>query len=966
MSSSVDDRVLGFYGELFDCLFSEPFRASISERRRQNIVIRQVEEAADAASSSLSRFFQSQKLSEEMVGCILSGFGEIENLLTLDDISNANVTTEEIVTDLLDSLSCPSHVQATHDAVYRLALHTVVQVLMLVGPVMAEWKKLNFSTTFELPRRVVNRLNEISAQIDALGHVGHNEADERFEILYRDYLLQRFHKVEGGTVRMTTSLDVDLRELFVMPRVMEHKRTQQQIIDQTDSTSTICLMDLSAARRLYGDRSEEDGFILPGEEDLADRKVSQPPTALDLVKQSSRNVIVGLPGAGKSTFFEWLQVKLASVEERLILGDQQAIPLMLRVRQLDLLNLPTGAALIEKATVSKDRAALMPKGWIDRQMKAGRILLMLDGLDETEPDLRDKYLLPWLLGLVKAYPKCHYLISSRPVGYAPGSLDAGKFVECELLDFDETQIRDYTRHWCTAVRLAQNELEAEARREGERDGDKIEKGFWEHPYIRNLARNPLMLSAICLVNYFEGGSLPDDRALLYRLCVEGLLHNWDKRRGINSEFGFNEKLRACREVALVMQAEDRAEFEADRVKAVFTTVLDDPEQAVKLLEHIRYRTGLLLERRPNVFGFAHLTFQEYLAARAIHEGNWQGIDANQLVREHDDGRWKEVIALYCGQATTPVVRELIENLIEQSESISLEDVLIDAYFSATYEVTQDEQLRLRILQRVASLPVLKIHSRQTNRLFSRFTNHQVAAIANNIVGMIEDSSSFSNACFWLSRHLEMVEKEVLLDRLFLLEDTKHNQIGELIFLLAQSVPKDVFQTTILEIDMTTLIKIKSLRTNSCGTSHRNFFNVSLAEVAFLGLFSQRNCDNMTLLETKDILLILMQTINNFKCGNFVTFNTLEWFVKNSLHQNLSYQENTSKTKLLAILSRQLAIKIRNKQIEYNHQEDDDTRHEFANNLNKWADLLEGLKSVDNRTQKSAMKKQSKQIKSKNR
>jgi NACHT domain len=962
MSSSVDDRVLDFYGRLFDRLFSKLFRVIIPEQRRQKIVIRQVEEAADAASSSLSRFFQSQKLSEATVESILLGFAEIENLLTLDNISNANVTTEEIVSDLLDHFPCPITVQQTHDAVYRVALHNVVQVLMLVGPVMAEWKKLNFSTTFELPRRVVNRLNEISAQIDAIGHAGHNEADESFEIQYRDYLMQRFHKVEAGTVRMTTSLDVDLRELFVMPRVMEQKRIQQQIIGETDST--IRLMNLSAARRLYGDRNEDDRLMLSEEEDLEDRNESNNPTALELIVRSARNVIVGLPGAGKSTFFEWLQVKLASVEERLILGDQQAIPLMLRVRQLDLLNLPTGAALIEKATASKDRAALMPKGWIDRQMKAGRILLMLDGLDETEPDLRDKYLLPWLLGLVKAYPKCHYLISSRPVGYAPGSLDAGKFVECDLLDFDETQIRDYTRHWCTAVRLAQNELEAEARREGKRDGDKIEKGFWEHPYIRNLARNPLMLSAICLVNYFEGGSLPDDRALLYRLCVEGLLHNWDKRRGINSEFGFNEKLRACREVALVMQSEDRAEFEADRVKAIFTTVLDDPEQAAKLLEHIRYRTGLLLERRPNVFGFAHLTFQEYLAARAIHEGNRQGIDANQLVREHDDGRWKEVIALYCGQATTPVVRELIENLTEQSESISLEDVLIDAYFSASYEVTQDEQLRLRILQRVASLPALKLHSRQTNRLFSRFSNHQVAAIANNIVGMVENSSSFSNACFWLSRHPGMIEKEILIDRLFLLQDTKHNQIGEIIFILAQSVPKDVFQKMIREIDITILIKIKSLSTNSCGTSHRNFFNVSLAEVAFLGLFSQGNCENLTLFETEDILLILMQTINNFKCGNFVTFNTLEWFVRNNLHQSLYYQYNTSNNTLLAMLSRQLSAKIRKKQIEFHHEEEDDTRHEFADNLNRWADLLEGVKSVDNRTQKSAIKKQSKQIKSK--
>ncbi len=91
-------------------------------------------------------------------------------------------------------------------------------------------------------------------------------------------------------------------------------------------------------------------------------------------------------------------------------------------------------------------------------------------------------------------------------------------------------------------RLARNEPQDEARHEGGKDGDRIVGGFKENLYVRDLARNPLMLSAICLVDYFEGGRLPQDRCLLYRLCVEGLLHHWDQRRGIHSEFGLGEKL----------------------------------------------------------------------------------------------------------------------------------------------------------------------------------------------------------------------------------------------------------------------------------------------------------------------------------------------------------------------------------------------------------------------------------------
>jgi hypothetical protein len=63
-----------------------------------------------------------QKLSEEMVAGILVGFDAMASLLELENISNPNVTTEEIVEDLLSRLPCPHAVKKTHDAIYRLAL----------------------------------------------------------------------------------------------------------------------------------------------------------------------------------------------------------------------------------------------------------------------------------------------------------------------------------------------------------------------------------------------------------------------------------------------------------------------------------------------------------------------------------------------------------------------------------------------------------------------------------------------------------------------------------------------------------------------------------------------------------------------------------------------------------------------------------------------------------------------------
>ena len=255
MPAPIVDQVVDFYAAHFDRIFSQRFQPRIKERLKRNTVLRQVGESADAASQSLTRFFRSQRLTEQQVADILGGFATLGDLLQLDDIANPNITPEVVVEKLLPDLPCPDVVQqAGHDAVYRVALHSVVQVLMLVGPVMAEWQNLNFSSTFELPRRVVNRLNQISDQLSALGSSGQAAADESYELSYRDYLLQRFYRVEAGTVRMTTNLDVDLRELFVMPRVKA--RPLRKKTADTEPTDAAALMDLATAREFFGDRSE--------------------------------------------------------------------------------------------------------------------------------------------------------------------------------------------------------------------------------------------------------------------------------------------------------------------------------------------------------------------------------------------------------------------------------------------------------------------------------------------------------------------------------------------------------------------------------------------------------------------------------------------------------------------------------------------------------------------------------------
>lgn len=750
MANSVDDQVVEFYYDLFEGVFWNNLKTQIDDLRRRRAVRRALEESADASSQSLSRFLLNRRVDSQEVGEMLGALARLAQWLELEAITNPNTTPETLAERFHSEMQGPTVVQGTEfEATYRVALDLVVQTLALVGPVISEWQKINFSGEFELLDRVVDRLNAITSEMSTMAGSAQDVEDERFELSYRDYLLQRFFHVEAGTVRMTTNVNVDLRELFVMPRVLP--RPIPKVGEAIDDDSVAELMDLVEARKVF----QASG--VPGDEEKQQENATI--AALDHVLGNLRTVIVGTPGSGKSTFMEWLQLRISNAEEEFILGGQQAIPLLLRVRQLDAKNLPREIALIEKATASKDRARLMPVGWMERQLKAGRVLLMVDGLDETEPDLRDHYLLPWLEELCTQYTDCAYVVSSRPAGYSPRRLRKLKFVECDLTDFNRPQIEEYCQHWCTSVRLAQNEPEEEARREGHAEGEKIVAGFERHGCIRDLARNPLMLSAICLVNYFERGQLPKDSAKLYELCVEGLLHHWDKRRGIHSEFALGEKLGVCREVAVAMQANNLAEYDESAIREVFEEVLGESERAGQLLKHVRYRTGLLVERRAGVYAFAHLTFQEYLAACAVVEGNHSEIDLQHLIDNHVEPRWTEVIPLFFGMAPAPIARQVVELLLQQDDSEALTAILAESILMAPADVAEDQTFRRCVLERIASGPGM-------SELF-HFSPEEIAPIANRCLGTIRvEGDVISPAYVWLVLlRSDCIDPEVICERL---------------------------------------------------------------------------------------------------------------------------------------------------------------------------------------------------------
>lgn len=669
-----------FYGKLFDRMFVKPACALLQSKQDQKRVKRQIEELGDAAAESLARFLENKPFSPQQASVLTKSFQSALKKQKRESFPNPSALEEAVAKELLAKHKLPQAIiDDRHESSFRLAFTSVVRVLILASSTLAEWEKVRFPRDFEKLKGLIDTIRKWAESLDSMSTDPSSNSDRRFENTYRNELLQRAYRVDVGALRVGASQAVDIRDLFVRPKLNERNLT---LLPQTEGSLELDVLSLENARKAIQSRTTSDS----NEQEIAT-------DAVEFLQSKQRIVIVGLPGGGNSTLVEWLQVMLASGELGCTGGgDPAPVPLLLRVRQFPDGIPPEIKQFVSRSFHSGDWASEEPDGWTRRYLELQRVLLIVDGLDETSEHNRKEKLLPWLESLINEYPHIRIVVTSRPAGYPIGWLKKLNFAECDLAPFDGPQTLEFAQHWHTAKLLSDNKSIEEAQRIGEAEGKSLYDSFADHTHVRDLARSPLMLAAVCLVHHFEGGKRPDDRALLYKLCVEGMLHNWDQRRGIESHFGLEEKLRCCRQLAIEMQIKATAECTLDDVKASFTKELGNPVRANQLLENIRQRAGILIERRTNVFAFAHLTFQEYLAALAIHQGGVGVPLASQIVKESDDGRWQEVIPLYCGVATRNEVSTFLKSLASQSDSPNLGFILCESYGTAAREVGRDLEL----------------------------------------------------------------------------------------------------------------------------------------------------------------------------------------------------------------------------------------------------------------------------------
>jgi hypothetical protein len=365
-----------------------------------------------------------------------------------------------------------------------------------------------------------------------------------------------------------------------------------------------------------------------------------------LLNQGSKFFILGKPGAGKTTFLKRLAVREAQRGKwGSCLGK---VPILVSLREYAKASKPLQEFIIDQFAVCHFPSATP---FVDALLKSGRAIVLFDGLDEVpvtgEEGNQRNQIAEDITRFARVYSNCHIVITCRVA--ATGFAFDPSFTCLEMSDFAPEQVEHFVTCWYWDENQPDQSSEF-----AEQMLSELARS--EHKEIRDLARNPLLLTLLCLI-YGETLSFPACRAEIYEEALNALLKKWDSSRniqrgGLYRTLSLSRKQQIFARIAFDAFARGDILFQQPdleaRLKDYLRHVPELPESidldVEAVLQEIITQHGIFALQSDGRYSFAHLTFQEYYTAKYISDNATSGT-FDLLFKHITDDKWREVFLL---------------------------------------------------------------------------------------------------------------------------------------------------------------------------------------------------------------------------------------------------------------------------------------------------------------------------------
>lgn len=389
------------------------------------------------------------------------------------------------------------------------------------------------------------------------------------------------------------------------------------------------------------------------------------------VKKYLKLIVLGKPGAGKTTFLKHIAIQCNSSQMLANL-----VPIFITLK--DFAERQQPLSLLEYI-IEQFAAYGVADVVAEQLLTQGRMLILLDGLDEVK-EIDSQRVLNLVSSCFNQFHTNRFIITCR---IAAKEYNFQDFTEVEIADFDRSDIINFANKWFASKEISKIQI--------------FLQKLQANSSIQELATNPLLLTLLCLV-FEELADFPTNRSELYQEGLDILLKKWDAKRNIEREqiykkLSLQHKKDLLSQIALATFERGEYFFSQQELEQYIANYIrnlpsvNTENSALQLdskavLKSIEAQHGLLVERAQGIYSFSHLTFQEYFTAREIVvNSDPQGLEIalNKLVNRLSEKRWREVFFLTAGMLRNA---DYLLRLIKQKiDKLLAEDVQLQAFIT---------------------------------------------------------------------------------------------------------------------------------------------------------------------------------------------------------------------------------------------------------------------------------------------
>ncbi|MFI8908362.1 HEAT repeat domain-containing protein [Streptomyces albidoflavus] len=424
--------------------------------------------------------------------------------------------------------------------------------------------------------------------------------------------------------------------------------------------------------------------------ELPQREEQPRPVLAALAEESGRRaVVLGDPGAGKSTLAKYLALALAggleAVPEELA-PLEGLVPVLVELREYAVPE-AWGDTLEDFIERAHEQAYLpLPRELLTRLLREGEAVVLFDGLDEVFDPGRRAAMARRITAFAAKYPQCRVIVTSREYGYQSHEFVNADFCQLMMEDLTREQVEEFVRRWYRAAYPDDPQL-------AERRIDRMLGAVRDVGSVGELAGNPLLLTILAAIG--QSRTIPRERREMYAHAIEVLIERWDRDAKLlappsprTTDVAYalegltvSRRLKLLERVAPRMQEgvgspagtfihhDDLIEIVRDFLVESNVGASVAMAAAKELVDHLRTRNFLLAHYGGGLYGFVHRTFMEYLAAldllRRREEEEWEREELVALLAERaEEPAWHEVLLLMAGKLRQKDVAAFLGQLLE--------------------------------------------------------------------------------------------------------------------------------------------------------------------------------------------------------------------------------------------------------------------------------------------------------------